>query len=115
MRQELASPIHFSGAVLLFLWLLAMIIGTLFKRFMMGAKGWEQVPLLDWYKAFGNLEAVGCSVWQLGVVTTLHCRMAVILSAELVPASWWNMYVVPIDIISLLLTAAIAEGAVFWS
>ena len=46
------------AAALLFLWLLAMAGGLLFKRFMLGAKGWEQIPLLDWYKAFGNLEAV---------------------------------------------------------
>lgn len=45
-------------AVLVFLWLVAMVIGALFKRFMMGAKGWEQIPFLDCYKAFGNLEAV---------------------------------------------------------
>ena len=35
-----------------------MLGGTLFKRFILGAKGWEQIPLIDWYKAFGNLEAV---------------------------------------------------------
>ncbi len=45
-------------AALLFLWVLAMVGGTLYKRFIMGAKGWEQVPLLNWYAAFGNLEAV---------------------------------------------------------
>lgn len=48
----------YRAAVLLFLWLIAMAAGVVFKRFMMGAKGWEQIPLLDWYKAFGNLEAV---------------------------------------------------------
>ena len=32
--------------------------GMLFKRFILGAKGWEQIPFLDWFKEFGNLEAV---------------------------------------------------------
>ena len=55
----------FRAAVLLFLWLLAMAAGIVFKRFMMGAKGWEQIPLLDWYKAFGNLEAVSLLIIAL--------------------------------------------------
>ena len=36
----------------------AMAVGMAFKRFIVGAKGWEQIPFLDFYKAFGNLEAV---------------------------------------------------------
>lgn len=47
-----------SFAVLVLVWLVAMAGGVLFKRYMLGAKGWEQVPLIDWYKAFGNLQAV---------------------------------------------------------
>ena len=43
---------------MLCVWLLAMAGGVLFKRYVFGAKGWEQIPLIDWYKAFGNLEAV---------------------------------------------------------
>ena len=42
-----------------------MAAGIVFKRFMMGAKGWEQIPLLDWYKAFGNLEAVSLLIIAL--------------------------------------------------
>ena len=43
-----------------------MVIGFLYKRFLMGAKGWEQVPLLGIYRDFGNLEAVSTTsslVW----------------------------------------------------
>lgn len=62
------------AAVLVLVWLLAMAGGLLFKRFILGAKGWEQVPLIDWYKAFGNLEAVSFSVACLGMVCqNLHC------------------------------------------
>ena len=39
-------------------WLLAMIGGFLFKRFIQGAKGLEQIPLVNFFKEFGNLEAV---------------------------------------------------------
>ena len=45
-------------AGLIFVWLVAMVIGFLYKRFIVGAKGWEQVPLLSIYREFGNLEAV---------------------------------------------------------
>ena len=47
-------------ACLAFIWLVAMAVGMAFKRYMLGAKGWEQIPFLDWYKAFGNLESVSC-------------------------------------------------------
>ena len=49
-------PCRFAGLV--FVWLVAMVIGFLYKRFIVGAKGWEQVPLLSIYREFGNLEAV---------------------------------------------------------
>ena len=41
-----------------------MLIGILVKRFAMGAKGWEQIPLLSWYKPFGELEAVSVTLPQ---------------------------------------------------
>ena len=43
-----------------------MVGGCLYKRFMMGAKGWEQVPMLAAYKEFGNLEAVSAFLSLLG-------------------------------------------------
>ena len=49
-------PCRFAGLV--FVWLVAMVTGFLYKRFIVGAKGWEQVPLLSIYREFGNLEAV---------------------------------------------------------
>lgn len=48
------------AAVFFLVWLLAMAGGLLYNRYVMGAKGWEQVPLVDWYKELGNLEADGC-------------------------------------------------------
>lgn len=48
----------FRAAVLLFVWLLVIVGGIIIKRYVLGAKGWEQVPCIDWYKAFGNLQAV---------------------------------------------------------
>ena len=50
--------------VLVALWGVAMLIGILVKRFAMGAKGWEQIPLLSWYKLFGELEAVSVTLPQ---------------------------------------------------
>ena len=47
-----------SLACLVVIWMIAMGIGFLYKRFIVGAKGWEQVPLLKYYREFGNLEAV---------------------------------------------------------
>lgn len=44
------------------MWLVAMIGACLFKRIIQGAKGLEQIPLIDWYKEFGNLEAVSVCV-----------------------------------------------------
>ena len=57
-RNPLFIVDAYSAAVLLFVWLLAMAGGLAFKRYALGAKGWEQVPLIDWYRAFGNLQAV---------------------------------------------------------
>ena len=48
----------FSFASLLGLWLIAMLVGVLYKRFLAGAKGWEQIPLITYYREFGNVEAV---------------------------------------------------------
>lgn len=50
-------------AGLVFVWLVAMVIGFLYKRFIVGAKGWEQVPLLSLYREFGNLEAVSVATF----------------------------------------------------
>lgn len=52
-------------AVLVAVWFLAMAGGIVFKRYVQGAKGWEQIPLIDWYKAFGNLQAVSFSTMVL--------------------------------------------------
>ena len=45
-------------AVLLGIWLIAMIGGFLYLRFVVGAKGYEQIPFYSYYQEFGNLEAV---------------------------------------------------------
>jgi cation-dependent mannose-6-phosphate receptor len=42
------------------LWGVAMVLGFLYKRFLLGAKGWEQVPCVSLYREFGNLSADGC-------------------------------------------------------
>jgi cation-dependent mannose-6-phosphate receptor len=49
-------------AVLVVLWIIAMIVGTIYKRFFLGAKGYEQIPLINFYREFGNLEADGCDL-----------------------------------------------------
>ena len=49
-----------SIASLIGLWAVAMLGGCLYKRFLLGAKGWEQVPCLSLYRDFGNLSADGC-------------------------------------------------------
>ena len=61
----------YRAGVLLLVWLLAMGIGFLFKRYVQGAKGWEQVPLIDWYKDFGNLQAVS----SYGAFYGRHCNV----------------------------------------
>lgn len=48
----------YRAACLIASWVVAMVLGLLYKRFLVGAKGWEQVPLIGWYREFGNLEAV---------------------------------------------------------
>ena len=45
-------------ACLVVIWMVAMILGFLYKRFFLGSKGFEQVPLINVYREFGNLEAV---------------------------------------------------------
>ncbi|CAI8013292.1 Cation-dependent mannose-6-phosphate receptor [Geodia barretti] len=37
-----------------------MFSGCLYKRFVVGAKGWEQIPCISFYREFGNLMADGC-------------------------------------------------------
>ena len=37
-----------------------MIAGCIYKRLVVGAKGWEQVPCISLYREFGNLTADGC-------------------------------------------------------
>lgn len=49
-------------AVLLGIWLIAMIGGFLYLRFVVGAKGYEQIPCYSYYQEFGNLEADGCDL-----------------------------------------------------
>ncbi len=39
-----------------------MVIGFLYKRFMSGAKGWEQIPFINTYREFGDLEAVSIMI-----------------------------------------------------
>ena len=46
--------------MLLGLWLIATVVGFLYKRFLVGAKGWEQVPCISLYRECGNLMADGC-------------------------------------------------------
>ena len=48
----------YRAACLIVSWVVGMVLGLLYKRFLLGAKGWEQVPLIGWYREFGNLEAV---------------------------------------------------------
>ena len=58
-----------------------MILGLLYKRFLVGAKGWEQVPLIGWYREFGNLEAVSQYITTIStkyilIIALLYvCRM----------------------------------------
>ena len=40
------------------IWLIAMLIGFVYLRFVVGAKGYEQIPFYTYYQEFGNLEAV---------------------------------------------------------
>lgn len=47
-------------ACLVGLWLIAMVLGFFYKRFLVGAKGWEQVPCISFYREFGNMSADGC-------------------------------------------------------
>ena len=50
-----------------------MVAGFLYKRFMMGAKGWDQFPGLKYYQEFGNLEAVSSTIdhlqWLLHILS----------------------------------------------
>ena len=48
----------FRLVVLLFLWGVVMLVGILVQRFVLGAKGWQQIPCLRWYQLFGDLEVV---------------------------------------------------------
>ena len=38
--------------------LIIMAIGLVYKRVVLGAKGWEQIPFIGVIREFGNLEAV---------------------------------------------------------
>ena len=71
----------YRAACLIVSWVVAMVLGLLYKRFLVGAKGWEQVPLIGWYREFGNLEAVSqLSVYQACIMLGVRlyiCRMAV--------------------------------------
>ena len=55
----------FSALCLAVLWAIGMAGGFLYKRFVVGAKGWEQVPLLALYQEFGNLEAVSLPLFSV--------------------------------------------------
>jgi len=45
-------------AVVLAILLVAMVIGLLYLRFVVGAKGYEQIPFYSHFVEFGNLQAV---------------------------------------------------------
>jgi len=72
-------------AVILILCVLAMIGGFIFKRFIQGAKGWEQIPLLSWFKEFGNLQAVSGSInnYIRGKIVSYKIRILFCTSAVL--------------------------------
>ncbi|KAI6653255.1 Cation-dependent mannose-6-phosphate receptor [Oopsacas minuta] len=46
--------------VLLILAIMILLVGISIKRFGMGAKGWEQIPLIGIWRFFGNFLADGC-------------------------------------------------------
>lgn len=48
----------FRLVILVFLWGVAMLIGIVIQRLVMGAKGWDQIPFIRWYQLFGDLEVV---------------------------------------------------------
>lgn len=52
----------FRFACLVGVCLIAMVIGFVYKRFYMGAKGWEQIPMLSYFKDFGSLQAVSATI-----------------------------------------------------
>lgn len=47
---------------LLAIWVVVMMIGFVIKRFILGAKGLEQIPFIWYFKEFGELEADGCDL-----------------------------------------------------
>ena len=73
-----------------------MVAGFLYKRFIMGAKGWDQFPGLKYYQEFGNLEAVSSTIdhlqWLLHILycfkEVLECVM--ILTWKLFHYYCWN-------------------------
>ena len=48
-------------ACIVLIWIVAMTIGTIYKRMFLGSKGFEQIPFIGFYREFGNLEAVNCA------------------------------------------------------
>ena len=55
--------------ILAFLWGVAMLVGILLKRIVLGAKGWEQIPFLRWYQLFGELEVVSANTASMYTCT----------------------------------------------
>lgn len=49
-------------SVLLGIWLIIMIVGFFYLRFVVGAKGYEQILFYSYYQELGNLEADGCDL-----------------------------------------------------
>ncbi|XP_031549283.1 cation-dependent mannose-6-phosphate receptor-like [Actinia tenebrosa] len=53
------------GSILLIIFLIVvsvyLVLGFLYQRFVAGAKGFEQIPNFNMWRAFGNLQADGCN------------------------------------------------------
>ena len=67
--------------MLLGIWLIIMIVGFFYLRFVVGAKGYEQILLYSYYQELGNLEAVSDQVIKV-VWCNDHYRMVVILCVD---------------------------------
>lgn len=73
VRLSLLTYLLHRAAIVVVLWMVAMVIGCLYKRLFMGAKGWEQVPLLEFYREFGNLESVSIATHCLLTIEVFCC------------------------------------------
>ena len=60
-----------------------MIAGFLYLRFVVGAKGNEQIPFFSYYQEFGNLEAVSYHmICVIKCLAVCYDRMGVILFVD---------------------------------